>query len=170
MKDFDALYFVGAGGIGMAALERYFLAKGKFVAGYDRTPSDLTKALENEGVHIDFDEDPALIPNECRDPQRTLVVYTPAVPDTHKGLTYFRESDKQLTGTITYTYTDNGVKKDNQEATFSMADPGDFLRNHSWIIYIYYMDSKIYTLTVTNIGMRKWEEDPLDETKDVYNW
>ena len=91
MKDFDALYFVGAGGIGMAALERYFLAKGKFVAGYDRTPSDLTKALENEGVHIDFDEDPALIPNECRDPQRTLVVYTPAVPDTHKGLTYFRE-------------------------------------------------------------------------------
>ena len=91
MKDFEGLYFVGAGGIGMAALERYFLAKGKFVAGYDRTPSDLTKALEDEGVHIDFDEDPALIPDECRDPQRTLVVYTPAVPDTHKGLTYFRE-------------------------------------------------------------------------------
>ena len=92
MKDFDSLYFVGAGGIGMAALERYFLAQGKRVAGYDRTPSDLTRALQQEGVHIDFDEDPALIPADCRDPQRTLVVYTPAVPVTHKGLTYFREN------------------------------------------------------------------------------
>jgi UDP-N-acetylmuramate--alanine ligase len=92
MKDFDSLYFVGAGGIGMAALERYFLAKGKRVAGYDRTPSDLTAALQQEGVHIDFDENPALIPDYCRDPERTLVVYTPAVPDSHKGLTYFREN------------------------------------------------------------------------------
>ncbi len=92
MKEFDSLYFVGAGGIGMAALERYFLANGKRVAGYDRTPSDLTHALEQEGVHIDFDEDPALIPDYCRDPERTLVVYTPAVPASHKGLTYFREN------------------------------------------------------------------------------
>ena len=90
MKEFDALYFVGAGGIGMAALERYFLAQGKCIAGYDRTPSELTAALQQEGVHIDFDEDPALIPDYCRDPERTLVVYTPAVPDSHKGLTYFR--------------------------------------------------------------------------------
>ena len=91
MKDFDSLYFVGAGGIGMAALERYFLALGKRVAGYDRTPSDLTAALQREGVHIDFDENPDLIPDYCRDPERTLVVYTPAVPETHKGLIYFRE-------------------------------------------------------------------------------
>ena len=91
MKDFDSLYFVGAGGIGMAALERYFLAKGKRVAGYDRTSSDLTQALQEEGVHIDFDEDPSLIPDYCRDPERTLVVYTPAVPDSHKGLAYFRQ-------------------------------------------------------------------------------
>ncbi len=90
MKEFDSLYFVGAGGIGMAALERYFLAQGKRVAGYDRTSSDLTRALEHEGVHIDYDEDPALIPDYCLDPERTLVVYTPAVPDTHRGLTYFR--------------------------------------------------------------------------------
>ena len=76
----------------MAALERYFLALGKRIAGYDRTPSDLTAALQQEGVHIDFDEDPALIPDYCRDPERTLVVYTPAVPDSHKGLTYFREN------------------------------------------------------------------------------
>ncbi len=90
MKDFDSLYFVGAGGIGMAALERYFLAMGKRIAGYDRTPSELTHALEQEGVHIDYDEEPSLIPDYCRDPQRTLVVYTPAIPDTHQGLTYFR--------------------------------------------------------------------------------
>ncbi len=90
MKDFDSLYFVGAGGIGMAALERYFLAMGKRVAGYDRTPSELTEALQREGVHIDFDENPDLIPDYCRDPERTLVVYTPAVPDSHQGLTYFR--------------------------------------------------------------------------------
>ena len=75
----------------MAALERYFLAKGKRIAGYDRTPSDLTAALEQEGVHIDYDENPDLIPEYCRDPERTLVVYTPAVPAEHKGLAYFRE-------------------------------------------------------------------------------
>lgn len=91
MREFDSLYFVGAGGIGMAALERYYLAQGKRIAGYDRTPSDLTHALQQEGVHIDFDENPELIPDYCRDPERTLVVYTPAIPDTHQGLTYFRE-------------------------------------------------------------------------------
>ncbi len=89
MKDFSSLYFVGAGGIGMAALERYFLAQGKRVAGYDRTPSDLTRALESEGVHIDFDDDPDLIPDYCRDPKDTLVVYTPAVPQSHRGLQWF---------------------------------------------------------------------------------
>ena len=96
MKDFDSLYFVGAGGIGMAALERYFLAMGKRIAGYDRTPSDLTAALESEGVHIDFDERADLIPDYCRDPERTLVVYTPAVPDSHEGLTYFRTHGFQV--------------------------------------------------------------------------
>ena len=77
MKDFDSIYFVGAGGIGMAALERYFLSKDKKVAGYDRTPTDLTRALEAEGVEIAFDENPDLIPSYCRDKERTLVVYTP---------------------------------------------------------------------------------------------
>ena len=76
----------------MAALERYFIALGKRVAGYDRTPSDLTRALEGEGVHIDFDDDPQLIPDYCRDPESTLVVYTPAVPDSHRGLQWFRDN------------------------------------------------------------------------------
>ena len=91
MKEYTSLYFVGAGGIGMAALERYFLARGKKVAGYDRTPSELTAALQSEGVDIVFDEDPDLIPDYCRDPQSTLVVYTPAVPAAHRGLCYFKE-------------------------------------------------------------------------------
>lgn len=90
MKDYQSLYFVGAGGIGMAALERYFLALGKRVAGYDRTPSELTDALQQEGVDIVFDENPDLIPGYCLDPEQTLVVYTPAVPAEHQGLQYFR--------------------------------------------------------------------------------
>lgn len=76
----------------MAALERYFLAKGKRVAGYDRTPSELTQALQDEGVEIVFDEEPSLIPDYCRDKETTLVVYTPAVPADHKGLCYFRDN------------------------------------------------------------------------------
>ncbi|MCM1310089.1 MAG: UDP-N-acetylmuramate--L-alanine ligase [Bacteroides sp.] len=83
-------YFIGAGGIGMAALERYFLSKGCKVAGYDRTPSELTAALSSEGVEIVYDDDPALIPEAFRDPQTTLVVYTPAVPAEHRGLQWFR--------------------------------------------------------------------------------
>ena len=76
----------------MAALERYFLALGKKIAGYDRTSSELTRTLVNEGVEIVFDENPDLIPDYCRDPETTLVVYTPAVPDSHAGLRYFRDN------------------------------------------------------------------------------
>lgn len=84
------IYFVGAGGIGMAALERYFLARGCKVAGYDRTRSELTDALVSEGVEIVFDDDPALIPAGFRNPEDTLVVYTPAIPADHRGLQWFR--------------------------------------------------------------------------------
>ena len=83
------IYFVGAGGIGMAALERYFLSRGCKVAGYDRTPTALTKALEQEGVAIVYDDDVALIPDEFKNPETTLVVYTPAIPADHKGLNFF---------------------------------------------------------------------------------
>ena len=84
------LYFVGAGGIGMAALERYFMRHGCRVAGYDRTPSDLTAALQSEGAEIVFDDDPSLIPSDFRNPSDTLVVYTPAIPDSHRGMQWFR--------------------------------------------------------------------------------
>lgn len=87
----QSVYFVGAGGIGMSALVRYFLSRGKAVAGYDRVNSELTTRLNAEGARIHFEEDAALIPDDCRDPQTTLVVYTPAVPDDHAELCYFRE-------------------------------------------------------------------------------
>ena len=90
MKQYSSLYFIGAGGIGMSALVRYFLAKGYRVAGYDRTSSPLTEALQSEGLEIVYDESVDLIPDYCRDPKTTLVVYTPAIPATHAGLLYFR--------------------------------------------------------------------------------
>lgn len=86
------IYFVGAGGIGMAALERYFLARGVEVAGYDRTRSALTDALESEGVAITFDESAEAIDPRFRSPEDTLVVYTPAVPESHPGLKWFRDN------------------------------------------------------------------------------
>ncbi len=87
------LYFVGAGGIGMAALERYFMAKGYAVAGYDRTPSELTDHLAAEGARISFVDDvEQAIPAEFRDPKETLVVYTPAIPADNHVLSYFRDN------------------------------------------------------------------------------
>lgn len=85
------IFFVGAGGIGMANLERYFLSKGHNVGGYDRTPSELTDALRQEGARIFFDDDPSLIGPQWRDPADTLVVYTPAVPADNRVLSSFRE-------------------------------------------------------------------------------
>ena len=81
----------------MAALERYFLAKGCRVTGYDRTPTDLTRALQDEGVEITFDESVEAIPADFKGcPEEVLVVYTPALPDMHPGLSYFRENGYEV--------------------------------------------------------------------------
>ncbi len=86
-----AVYFVGAGGIGMSALIRYFLSKGKRVAGYDKTPTVLTEQLQKEGADIHYVDAVDLIPEGFDHPADTLVVYTPAVPETHAELSYFRQ-------------------------------------------------------------------------------
>ena len=86
------IYFVGAGGIGMAALVRYFLSRGCNVAGYDRTRTALTDALVEEGAEITYDESVKAIPEIYRNPEDTLVVYTPAIPSSHPGLTFFKEN------------------------------------------------------------------------------
>lgn len=96
LKDIKAVYFVGAGGIGMSALARYFIHRGLVVAGYDRTPSDLTRQLEKEGMVIHYEERVDEIPQACRDRESCLVVYTPAVPATHKELVFFREHQFEI--------------------------------------------------------------------------
>ncbi len=110
LKDIRAVYFVGAGGIGMSAIARYFISKGMVVAGYDKTPSELTHRLEKEGALIHYEENVDLIPQACRDSQSCLVIYTPAIPQEHKELAYFREGGfvvekrAQVLGTLTRSH------------------------------------------------------------------
>lgn len=110
IKDIKAVYFIGAGGIGMSAIARYFIRKGMVVAGYDRTSSALTRQLENEGMLIHYEENVDDIPHACRNKETCLVVYTPAVPDNHKELLYFRNNGfevqkrAQVLGTLTRTH------------------------------------------------------------------
>ena len=96
LKNIRAVYFVGAGGIGMSAIARYFMSKGVVTAGYDRTPSELTRCLEREGMLLHYEEDTERIPHACRDKASCLVVYTPAVPAEHKELAYFRERGYEI--------------------------------------------------------------------------
>lgn len=110
LKDIKAVYFVGAGGIGMSAIARYFLHQGLIVAGYDKTPSNLTHELEKEGMAIHYEENVDEIPEACKKPDSTLVIYTPAIPAEHKELVFFREHKftiekrAQVLGTLTRTH------------------------------------------------------------------
>ncbi len=110
LKDIKSVYFVGAGGIGMSAIARYFIHKGLVVAGYDKTPSNLTNQLEKEGMLIHYEENIEEIPHACKNSATTLVVYTPAIPQEHKELTFFRENGfcvekrAQVLGMLTRTH------------------------------------------------------------------
>ena len=86
--DYKDIYFIGIGGIGMSAIARYYNFKGYRVSGYDRTPSDLTRALEEEGISVHYEDNTGLIPG---DSATTLVIYTPAIPSDMKELVYVRE-------------------------------------------------------------------------------
>ena len=96
LNEIKSVYFVGAGGIGMSALARYFLAKGIVVGGYDRVATPLTKALENEGARLHYEDNPKLIGPEFLDKAGTLVVYTPAIPADHKELNFFRTNNFEM--------------------------------------------------------------------------
>ena len=106
-KTYTSVYFVGAGGIGMSAIARYFLQRGLVVAGYDKTPSDLTRQLEREGMLIHYEDSVEAIPAACRQPDSCLVVYTPAIPADHSELVWFRsqgfliQKRAQVLGTLT---------------------------------------------------------------------
>lgn len=84
------VYFVGIGGIGMSAIARYFMHEGLPVAGYDRTSTPLTKALENEGAAIHYEDDIEQIPELFKNRENTLVIYTPAIANDHSELSMFR--------------------------------------------------------------------------------
>ena len=91
MNKFNKYYFLGIGGIGMSALARYFNIKGFAVGGYDRTPTKLTSDLELEGIKICYEESINYIPAEFLNPTSTLIVLTPAIPQDHPQLQYFRD-------------------------------------------------------------------------------
>ena len=107
LDDIKSVYFVGAGGIGMSALVRYFLARGCKVGGYDRTSTELTSALIKEGAVIGFEDDVDKIDDCFRDPDSTLVVYTPAIPADNRILRWFNihcfdvQKRAQVLGTLT---------------------------------------------------------------------
>ena len=107
IKDLKAVYFIGAGGIGMSAIARYFINHGLVVAGYDKTPSDLTRNLEKEGMMIHYEENIDEIPFACKQKDSCLIIYTPAIPAEHKELVFFQNNGfeiqkrAQVLGTLT---------------------------------------------------------------------
>ena len=96
LKDIHKVYFIGIGGIGMSALARYFHLTGKTVAGYDKTETPLTRELTESGIAIHYSDRLEDIPPQFLEKAGTLIVYTPAVPDTHSGLQYFRKQGFNL--------------------------------------------------------------------------
>ena len=109
LKEIHQVYFVGIGGIGMSAIARYFASNKKQVAGYDKTPSQITSDLEKLGVEVYFEADLKKIPLPFLKKEETLIVYTPAIPSNNKVLTYFLEHNftvlkrSEVLGKITET-------------------------------------------------------------------
>ena len=107
LKQFTYIYFIGIGGIGMSALARYFLLMNKQVHGYDKTPSEVTNTLQDLGATVGFEDHEDLVENGPYNASNTLVIYTPAVPDTHQQLGFFRSQNfevlkrSQILGLIT---------------------------------------------------------------------
>ena len=96
VEQIKAVYFIGIGGIGMSAIARYFMSRGTIVGGYDKTPSDLTEQLCREGALVHYEDNVDLIPEQCRDKESTLVIYTPAIPTEHSELTFFRQQGFEI--------------------------------------------------------------------------
>ena len=107
LKSIHNVYFVGIGGIGMSAIARYFAVNGKKVAGYDIAASQITKDLEDLGVEIHFEDAVKNIPISFLNKEKTLVVYTPAIPKNHSEFNYLSANNftvlkrAQILGEIT---------------------------------------------------------------------
>ena len=151
MNAIKAVYFVGIGGIGMSAIARYFLQKGLCVGGYDRTPSELTRKLQEEGARIHYEEDVEQIPSACRDKDTCLVVYTPAIPGEHAELAYFKangfeiEKRAQVLGTLHQSHVDcnaflGGITKNygtnyilSPKSDYVVIEADEFDRSFHWL-------------------------------------
>jgi UDP-N-acetylmuramate--alanine ligase len=105
--EYNNIYFIGIGGIGMSNLARYFLSKNKKVGGYDRTETLLTETLSKEGALVHYEDSITQIPDHFKDKNDTLIVFTPAVPASHSELNWFKDNGfkvikrAQLLGEIT---------------------------------------------------------------------
>ena len=126
MTSWKYIYFVGIGGIGMSALARWFKANGFQVAGYDKTLTTLVKTLIEEGIEVNLEDEVSVIPAEfLKDPDLTLVVYTPAVPVQHKQMLYFRDNNflifkrSQVLGMLTKNLRTVGVAGTHGKTTTS---------------------------------------------------
>ena len=125
MTQKENIYFIGVGGIGMSALARYFLANGHRVGGYDKTETALTKKLSKEGVEIHYKDDISLVDNSFKDRNKTLVVYTPAIPNKHVEFNYFKQEGfellkrSQVLGRITESNKSVGVAGTHGKTTIS---------------------------------------------------
>lgn len=107
---YGKVYFLGIGGIGMSAEARYFLHEGRRVAGYDRTPSELTAELRREGAEVTYDESTDAIPAGFCSSDDTLVVYTPAIPEDHPQLRFFRDGGFEVVKRLAVARRDFGGK------------------------------------------------------------
>ena len=126
IEQYDNIYFLGIGGIGMSALARWFMKKGLKVSGYDRTATALTAALEAEGMVIHYDDNVGSIPAEVRSQKdKTLVVFTPAIPKDHQEHAYLKEQGytilkrSEVLGLITKGYKTIGVAGTHGKTTTS---------------------------------------------------
>lgn len=125
LESIDNVYFLGAGGIGMSALVRYFLSLGKKVGGYDKTPSPLTEQLIKEGLEIHFEDLGSAIPSTFIDKEKTLVVYTPAIPKQLGELKFFQQTGftilkrAEVLGVLTQNSTGLGVAGTHGKTTTS---------------------------------------------------
>lgn len=123
--DIKSVYLIGIGGIGMSALARYFFEQGKYVAGYDKTATELTYELTDSGIDIHYSDNVELIPTALKNQENTLVIYTPAVPKSHHELNYFRNAGftvlkrSEILGELSKTYTTIAVAGTHGKTTTS---------------------------------------------------
>ena len=126
IEEYDNVYFLGIGGIGMSALARWFMKKGMFVAGYDKTATTLTRELENEGMQVHYDDAVGSIPSQIREnKEKSLVVFTPAIPKEHVEYNHLKDNAytilkrSEVLGLITKGYTTIGVAGTHGKTTTS---------------------------------------------------